>query len=241
MLRSSLLIVFLCFVFAPLQAQPIPKTTIQFVTSDPAGACTIGSPMQYNTSNGAFWGCDGGTWTAVGGGGGGTCGSLGGDVTGTCAANTVVKVNGGSIPTSKSLVGTNGSGQIIDASSLRQIYIFGGAFLNGGSAVVAGGSPSLPITAPAACTITAYDISIGGSDSGTATVKFLKIAAGTASPTLGSNSINTSGVSLSSGTHIRSTTLSDFTTTSVAAGDIIAVALTASATNVGVTANLECQ
>jgi hypothetical protein len=33
------------------------------------------------------------------------------------AAGTVVKVNGGSIPVSKTIVGTNGSGQVIDASS----------------------------------------------------------------------------------------------------------------------------
>lgn len=123
----------------------------------------------------------------------------------------------------------------------KQWFLFGGSFLNGGSAVVAGGSPSLPVTAPAACTIKAWDISIGGTDSGTATVKFLKVASGTASPTLAGNSINTVGVSLAAGTHIHSTTLTDFTTTAVSAGDIIAVALTASATNVGVSAAIECQ
>jgi len=106
MLKSSLLIVFLCFVFAPLQAQPIPKTTIQFVTSDPAGACTIGSPMQYNTTNGAFWGCQAGTWTSLNGGGTpGTVTSIattspitGGTITGTgtiaCATCTVTVASG---------------------------------------------------------------------------------------------------------------------------------------------------
>lgn len=43
--------------------------------------------------------------------------SLSGDVTGTQSATSVVKVNGASIPTTKTIVGTNGSGQIIDASS----------------------------------------------------------------------------------------------------------------------------
>jgi hypothetical protein len=44
-------------------------------------------------------------------------GSLSGDVTGTQSATAVVKVNGASIPTTKTIVGTNASGQIIDASS----------------------------------------------------------------------------------------------------------------------------
>jgi len=44
-------------------------------------------------------------------------GSLSGDVTGTQSATSVVKVNGASIPTTKTIVGTNASGQIIDASS----------------------------------------------------------------------------------------------------------------------------
>jgi hypothetical protein len=41
-----------------------------------------------------------------------------GDVTGNLQSSSVVKVNGASIPASKSVVGTNSSGQIIDASSL---------------------------------------------------------------------------------------------------------------------------
>jgi hypothetical protein len=44
-------------------------------------------------------------------------GSLSGDVTGTQSATSVVKVNGASIPTTNTIVGTNGSGQIIDASA----------------------------------------------------------------------------------------------------------------------------
>ena len=44
-------------------------------------------------------------------------GNLSGDVIGTQNATTVVKVNSASIPTSKTIVGTNSSGHIIDASS----------------------------------------------------------------------------------------------------------------------------
>ena len=47
---------------------------------------------------------------------GGTCATLGGDVTGSCAANTVSKVNNGSIPVSALVLGTNSSAQAIAAS-----------------------------------------------------------------------------------------------------------------------------
>jgi len=63
-------------------------------------------------------------------------------------------------------------------------------------------------------------------DQGTITVKFWKVASGTAIPTSG-NSINTSGVSISSGTAIVSTTLSDFTTTTITADDLMAMDITA--------------
>lgn len=63
-------------------------------------------------------------------------------------------------------------------------------------------------------------------DAGTATVKVWKIAAGTAVPTI-ANVINTSGVAISSGTMIQSTTVSDFTSTTVTAGDTFAFAITA--------------
>ena len=47
----------------------------------------------------------------------GFTGSLAGDVTGPQSATTVGKVNGAAVPASKSVVGTNSSGQIIDATS----------------------------------------------------------------------------------------------------------------------------
>jgi hypothetical protein len=89
---------------------------------------------------------------------------------------------------------------------------------------------------PFACTISAYNLAI---DAGTITVKFWKAATGTAIPT-SSNSINTNGVSISSGTAIHSTTLSDFTTTSVAANDIMAMAVTAVSSAKFVSGVLEC-
>lgn len=90
------------------------------------------------------------------------------------------------------------------------------------------GSPTLGkqtgyFTFPLTGQIRAWSFAV---DAGTATVKTWKIASGTAVPT-SSNSISTSGVSISSGTAKRSTTLTDFTTTNVSAGDIFAFDLTA--------------
>jgi hypothetical protein len=78
-------------------------------------------------------------------------------------------------------------------------------------------------TCPAAGAIDGWSFAV---DAGTATVKVWKVAAGTASPT-SADSISTSGVSISSGTAIQSTTLTDFTTTVVNADDIFAFELTA--------------
>jgi parallel beta helix pectate lyase-like protein len=77
-------------------------------------------------------------------------------------------------------------------------------------------------TIPLGCSITGWNIEV---DAGTATVKTLKVASGTAIPTLGSNSISTSGVSIASGTVVQSTTLTDFTTTAIAPKDIVAADL----------------
>lgn len=99
-----------------------------------------------------------------------------------------------------------------------------------GGAVVNTGQVYGYFTVPYAGTITAYN---GVCDTGTFTVKTWKIATGTAAPTV-ANSISTSGVGVSTGTAIHSTTLSDFTTTTVSANDIIAFQLTAvsGATNI---------
>jgi len=105
-----------------------------------------------------------------------------------------------------------------------------------GSALTVAGTTTDYITVPFACTISAYNLLIDG---GTITVKFWKIATGTAIPT-SANSINTSGVSISSGTAIHSTTVTDFTTTSVAANDIMAMNVTAVSTAKFISATLEC-
>ena len=106
----------------------------------------------------------------------------------------------------------------------------------GGSAITAGSTATDYMTVPFACTISAYNILV---DAGTVTIKFWKVATGTAIPTSG-NSISTSGVSISSGTAIHSTTVTDFTTTAVSANDIIAMNVSTVATAKFVSATLEC-
>src|ERR1041385_140393 len=61
------------FLFAAsvLLAQPSSPPSINFVTSDPAGACSLTVPLRFNTTNAKLWGCSGLTWTQIGGGGGG--------------------------------------------------------------------------------------------------------------------------------------------------------------------------
>jgi hypothetical protein len=115
---------------------------------------------------------------------------------------------------------------------------FGGDFgTPGGSALSSGSTSYLMLTVPFACTIVSWDIM---ADAGTATVKLWKVATGTAIPT-SSNSINTSGLSLSTGTAIHSTTLTDFTTTSITANDIVAFNLSAVATAKYVSVQVNCQ
>lgn len=104
------------------------------------------------------------------------------------------------------------------------------------SALTVAATTTSYVTVPFACTISAYNLLI---DAGTITVKFWKVATGTAIPT-SSNSISTSGVGIATGTAIHSTTVSDFTTTTVSANDILAMNVTAVATAKFVNGVLEC-
>lgn len=98
------------------------------------------------------------------------------------------------------------------------------------------------IRVPYACTIKAWSIcasAAAGAAPGTVTFKFLKVASGTAQPTA-ANPINTSGVSLTTGTCVRSTTLTDFTTTAVTQYDLVSATPTAVGTAVYASAQVEC-
>lgn len=135
---------------------------------------------------------------------------------------------------------TGGLGGTSAAPTLHSNHAIGFSIYN--SAGLASGtteaSYALIPDIPFACTINSY--ALGLAPSGTVTVKFWKVAGGTAIPAVG-NSISTSGVSISSGTRIQSGTLSDFTTTAVAAHDQIVMDITAVATATLVTGVLSCQ
>lgn len=93
------------------------------------------------------------------------------------------------------------------------------------------------ITVPFACSIVGWHIMV---DTGTATVKVWRVNGGTTLPTV-NNSINTSGVAISSGTKIDSTTVSDFTSTSLALNDTLGISLFAVATAKQITFQLDCR
>jgi hypothetical protein len=110
----------------------------------------------------------------------------------------------------------------------------GWSFSGGGSALTAQTSGAAAATF--ACTISAWTLTV---DTGTATIDVWKIATGTAIPTV-ANTITASAVpAIASGTALRSTTLTGWTT-SVAANDILVFKLSAVASATLATLVLEC-
>jgi hypothetical protein len=94
------------------------------------------------------------------------------------------------------------------------------------------------VTVPFACTISGYNLAVDAADS-TFRIKWWKVATGTAIPA-SANSINTSGLGVPSGTAVHSTTLTDFTVTSVGANDIMAMAISTANTVKYVNGVLQC-
>lgn len=101
----------------------------------------------------------------------------------------------------------------------QNIRSIGGSFDGGGSPLSSGAAQTTYFTAPFACAIAAWNITV---DTGTITFDVWKIATGTAIPTV-SNTITASALpAISSGTAVHSTTLTGWTT-SVAANDIFGI------------------
>lgn len=96
--------------------------------------------------------------------------------------------------------------------------------IGNGVDTIQNGASSFPIPCVFAGTIKAWTIAV---DAGTCTLKVWKKATGTAIPTV-SDAINTNGIAISSGTLVRSTTLTDFSTnTNVTANDVFIANVTA--------------
>ncbi len=114
---------------------------------------------------------------------------------------------------------------------------YGAAFGSPGGAALSTGLVGYTQPVAQACTITGYDIEV---DTGTATLKFWMVTAGTALPTSG-NSISTSGVAISTGTVLHSTTTSDFTTLTIPVNSVIAVTNTATSGAGWIQGTLRCK
>lgn len=121
------------------------------------------------------------------------------------------------------------------ATSNQNIRSIGGGFDGGGTALSTGGVTYF--TVPFACTIAAWNITV---DTGTISFDVWKIATGTAIPTI-TNTILTGGyLSLSTGTAIHSTSLTNFSITSVSANDILAVEIEAVSSATKASLVLQC-
>ncbi len=83
-MRSRLLLATLVALLfcVSVSAQPAPSITP--VRADPSGTCFAPIPMQFNSVNGKYWGCEGGTWTLIAAAGGGSpSGPAGGVLSGS--------------------------------------------------------------------------------------------------------------------------------------------------------------
>lgn len=219
-------------------AASTPSQWVIFVQCVGTGGLTISpnglnldgvtSSLSLTLAEGIYIATDGTNyWTSrgVGGGGGGFTNPM------TTLGDIIV---GGASGTPERLgVGTNGqvatsrSGATYGIDWETVIRTLGWQIGAPGSGVaLTTANVSAALTVPFACTIVGWNIALGSGDSGTVTVKVWKVAAGTAIPT-SANSINTSGVSLSTGTAVQSTTVTDFTTTTISANDLIIIAVTA--------------
>ena len=190
-----------------------------------AGAAGATGATGGTGSNGAtgYTGATGATGTGATGATGGTgsngatgytgaTGATGVGITGTTGATGSNGPAGPSGPT-----GANGSGG------------FGFAFGSpaNSAALTAGSTQTAYLTVPRACTINSWDITVDG---GTISFDVWKVATGTAIPTSTNSIVGGTYPSIATGTAIHSTTLTTWTTTAVAANDIVGINIQAAAT-----------
>lgn len=151
--------------------------------------------------------------------------------TGRASHTAYAPICGGTTSSSaqQSMAGPGTAGQVIKSAGASAVPVFADdigtihASIEASAGIAVGKLKGFAVMSYAG-TLVAYSAVV---DTGTITFKVWKIASGTAKPTA-ANSINTSGVGVSSGTaNVLNTTLTDFTTTAFAVGDILAVEVTA--------------
>lgn len=182
-LFAPLLLLLLFLDFLPAVAQPIAQPT-RFVSSNPAGACTVGEMNRYNynaSGGGTYWGCKGatglnnGTWTQISGGSGITALTGDGTASGTGSVAftlTTVNSNVGSCGDSTHVcqVTLNAKGLATAATAVAipggTVTVVGGGSLTSTKCVTGGGTttaqtPSANCTVDASGNLTANSVSTG--------------------------------------------------------------------------------
>lgn len=156
-------------------------------------------------------------------------------ITVPATSSTLTIADGKTLTASNSvtLTGTDGVSMNVSNNKIAQITMMIGDGVN----AISANATSFVVPCTFAGTITAYTIA---ADAGTCTIKTWKKATGTAIPTV-ADVISTSGVSLSTGTLVRSTTVSDFTSTTVTANDVFIIQATSVATAKYISFTLEIQ
>lgn len=226
----------------------VPSTFAPVNTGDWAGTWQTYSPSHFLAANQPI------TWTGSGDVAGNASGATSlnptltlatvNSVPGACGSATVSCVpttNGKGLVTSQTTVtiappfsaitGAAAAAQIPTNVRARTI---GYSFNGGGSALTT--QTSGAIAATFACTLSAWTLTV---DAGTATIDVWKIATGTAIPTV-TNTITASATpAIASGTAVRSTTLTGWTT-AVTANDIFVFNLSAVSSATKATLSLEC-
>jgi len=158
-------------------------------------------------------------------------------ITGTPATGNLTKFSGGTSITNGDLSGDcTTSGTLAVGCTPLKTHFFGTTFGDSGGSALTSGSVVTYFYMGKSCTIAAWSMTV---DAGTATIDIWKIANGTAIPTV-TNTITASALpAISTGTALKSTTLTGWTT-SVTQYDIFAFKLNAVSTAKFVSIVLEC-
>lgn len=161
------------------------------------------------------------------------------DAVGAMVDSSLVYVDATPLLTRAALTGDVTASQGSNATTVKNNLKLGQITMMIGDGVnaISTNATSFVVPCTFAGTITGYTIA---ADAGTCTIKTWKKATGTAIPTV-ADVISTSGVSLSTGTLVRSATVSDFTSTTVTANDVFIIQATAVATAKYISFTLEIQ